>query len=339
MLANADQNVDQSGCLDDLIEHFVANDVLQWHAEHPYELMPANEMLQPVKPRHTARGIKRLRQNQLVTVKDMELKAKLALMVQTRGGRKRAKPTPPTADSAAAVLPHADAQADLPSVIGVVTAAFKIGSLVETLRCIVLDLPSPIDVLMTDDWLHKHRAVLDYNALCVVLHKRGRTHVIKCIAPKKPATAEPKPLVLLTAQQCKKHIRKYQTAYCLISVQALEEAAKGAQQPAPDKPLPPDIAKLIQQYPDVFAEKPCYGGSLIKLDHVSDSWDFIIRLKDELLYLGHIISADGVKVDPAKTKAVDKYAPPTDVHGLRRFLGMANFFRKFIKGYAQMFRG
>ena len=59
-------------------------------------------------------------------------------------------------------------------------------------------------------------------------------------------------------------------------------------------------------------------------------------LKDELLYLGHIISADGVKVDPAKTKAVDQYAPPTDVHGLRRFLVMANFFRKFIKGYAQM---
>jgi hypothetical protein len=59
-------------------------------------------------------------------------------------------------------------------------------------------------------------------------------------------------------------------------------------------------------------------------------------LKDELLYLGHIISKDGVKVDPAKTKAVAQYPPPTDVSTLRSFLGMANFFRKFIQGYSQM---
>ena len=54
------------------------------------------------------------------------------------------------------------------------------------------------------------------------------------------------------------------------------------------------------------------------------------------MYLGHIISKDGVKVDPAKTKAVDQYPVPTDVGGLRSFLGMANFFRKFVQGYSQM---
>ena len=59
-------------------------------------------------------------------------------------------------------------------------------------------------------------------------------------------------------------------------------------------------------------------------------------LKEELLFLGHIVSADGVKVDPAKTEAVAKYPVPTDLHRLRSFLGMANYFRRFIKGYAQM---
>ena len=44
------------------------------------QLVPANAMPQPVKSRHTAKGVKRLRvHSQLDDVKDVELKAKLAL--------------------------------------------------------------------------------------------------------------------------------------------------------------------------------------------------------------------------------------------------------------------
>jgi len=55
-----------------------------------------------------------------------------------------------------------------------------------------------------------------------------------------------------------------------------------------------------------------------------------------LLYLGHLVSADGVAADPAKTKAVSEYPQPGDVHLLRSFLVMCNYFRKFVRGYAQV---
>jgi hypothetical protein len=54
----------------------------------------------------------------------------------------------------------------------------------------------------------------------------------------------------------------------------------------------------------------------------------------ELLYVGHIISAEGIKADPAKIKAIVQYPRPTDIRGMRSFLGMANYFRKFINKFA-----
>jgi len=104
------------------------------------------------------------------------------------------------------------------SVKGLVTTVFKIGSLVETLKCVVLSMPSPVDVVLTDDWLHKRKAFLDYSAMCIVVQKRARRHVIKCIQPSKPADGQHKPLALLTAQQCKRTLTKQHAWYCLMLV-------------------------------------------------------------------------------------------------------------------------
>ena len=54
----------------------------------------------------------------------------------------------------------------------------------------------------------------------------------------------------------------------------------------------------------------------------------------ELHFLGHVVSGDGIRVDPAKTAAVEKWPTPGNVHELRSFLGMANYFRKFLEGYS-----
>jgi hypothetical protein len=56
----------------------------------------------------------------------------------------------------------------------------------------------------------------------------------------------------------------------------------------------------------------------------------------QVLFLGHIVSADGVKVDQTKVAAVQQFPQPTDVHQLRSFLGMANYFRRFIPKYSQV---
>jgi hypothetical protein len=58
--------------------------------------------------------------------------------------------------------------------------------------------------------------------------------------------------------------------------------------------------------------------------------------RTELAYLGHIVGRDGLRVDPNKIKVVEEWPTPTSVHDVRRFLGLANYFRKFIQGYSNL---
>ncbi|MCX6654289.1 MAG: reverse transcriptase family protein [Candidatus Bathyarchaeota archaeon] len=54
----------------------------------------------------------------------------------------------------------------------------------------------------------------------------------------------------------------------------------------------------------------------------------------EFLYLGHINTKDGVKADPKKIKAVLGLPSPKNIKEVRSFLGICNYYRKFIKTYA-----
>ena len=50
-------------------------------------------------------------------------------------------------------------------------------------------------------------------------------------------------------------------------------------------------------------------------------------------YLGHIISDQGVAVDPEKIKAITFCPQPVTVKQLKGFLGLAGYYKKFIKNY------
>ncbi|UYV70871.1 hypothetical protein LAZ67_8000928 [Cordylochernes scorpioides] len=48
-------------------------------------------------------------------------------------------------------------------------------------------------------------------------------------------------------------------------------------------------------------------------------------------FLGHILDEDGIRPDPAKIEAVAEMPAPTDVHGVRRFLGMVNHLGRKLR--------
>ena len=50
----------------------------------------------------------------------------------------------------------------------------------------------------------------------------------------------------------------------------------------------------------------------------------------EISFLGHIVSAEGIKVDPTKVKAVVNSKPPRNVTEVRIFLGLAGYYRRFV---------
>lgn len=55
----------------------------------------------------------------------------------------------------------------------------------------------------------------------------------------------------------------------------------------------------------------------------------------EVEYLGHIISAGGCKADPKKISCIKNYPKPETVVEVQRFLGMCNYYRRYIKDYAK----
>lgn len=67
------------------------------------------------------------------------------------------------------------------------------------------------------------------------------------------------------------------------------------------------------------------------------SFDLTIKLAkckfamQEVMYLGHILSEQGVRPNPEKVRVISEYPAPSNITELRRFLGLVNYFRAFIK--------
>lgn len=79
-----------------------------------------------------------------------------------------------------------------------------------------------------------------------------------------------------------------------------------------------EILQVLQNHGFVANRKKCVFGSR------------------QIEYLGHIISEKGVAVDPAKIKSIIDWPVPRNVKGVRGFLGLTGYYRKFIAGYGKI---
>jgi hypothetical protein len=57
---------------------------------------------------------------------------------------------------------------------------------------------------------------------------------------------------------------------------------------------------------------------------------------DEVEFLGHVVSAKGVAVDATKIKAVSDWPVPKNLNEVQQFLGLCNYYRKYVKSFASL---
>ena len=56
----------------------------------------------------------------------------------------------------------------------------------------------------------------------------------------------------------------------------------------------------------------------------------------EVEILGHVISSEGIKTDPKKTKVIQEWPQPENVHEVRSFSGFCSYYRRFISKFAEV---
>jgi hypothetical protein len=53
-------------------------------------------------------------------------------------------------------------------------------------------------------------------------------------------------------------------------------------------------------------------------------------------YLGHVISGEGIAVDPTKVEAIMEWPAPTNVTEVHSFMGLAGYYRQFVEGFSKI---
>ena len=58
--------------------------------------------------------------------------------------------------------------------------------------------------------------------------------------------------------------------------------------------------------------------------------------KDKIQYLGHVVTKEGISMDPKKIKAIQYWPVPKDVTDVRSFMGITGYYRRFIEGFSRI---
>jgi len=107
--------------------------------------------------------------------------------------------------------------------------------------------------------------------------------------------------------------------------------------------LQPLLRKCVLVFfDDILVYSRSYPEHLIHIRQVlelllKDQWKVKLSkcafTQRQIAYLGHIISEAGVATDPSKVAAIVDWPPPANVKELRSFLGLAGYYRKFVRHF------
>ena len=57
---------------------------------------------------------------------------------------------------------------------------------------------------------------------------------------------------------------------------------------------------------------------------------------NRIAFLGHVVTEEGIQVDLKKIEAIVNWEPPKNVTGIRSFLGLVGYYRRFVEGFSRM---
>jgi len=98
-------------------------------------------------------------------------------------------------------------------------------------------------------------------------------------------------------------------------------------------------------FDDILVYSKTWESHLVHLGQVlqlllTDQWHIKLSkcafAQQQIAYLGHVICNKGVSTDPAKVEAVKSWPVPTNCKELRGFLGLAGYYRKFVKHFGMI---
>ena len=93
---------------------------------------------------------------------------------------------------------------------------------------------------------------------------------------------------------------------------------------------------IFSQMPQEHLSHICMVFEKLKSANLSMKKSKCSFFSKEIQYLGHILSATGIRPLPSKTHAIQHMKPPTTPKQVRAFLGLVGYYRKFIKGFAKI---
>lgn len=97
-----------------------------------------------------------------------------------------------------------------------------------------------------------------------------------------------------------------------------------------------DILIYSPDWPSHHLQHLCLVFHLLLDNHLFAKKSKCELVSEDVNYLNHVISDEGVSIDRKKIQAIIDWPTPTLVKALCRFLGLNIFYRRFIRGYAKI---